>query len=63
VHLYEKHLSYGVREIRHIYYATPRTALNVGIQDAARQALSVLRKEIHQEFLNKQIKERVEKYI
>jgi hypothetical protein len=63
VHLYEKQLRYGCHEIHHIYYATPRTTLNAGIQDAAYQTLSVLRKEIRQELLDKQINERVEKYI
>jgi hypothetical protein len=46
VHLYEKQLSYGVHEIHHIYHTTPRATLNAGIQDAARQALSVLHEEI-----------------
>jgi hypothetical protein len=31
VHLYEKQLSYGCREIHHIYYTTPWTTLNAGI--------------------------------
>jgi hypothetical protein len=32
VMLYKKELSYGVRVVRHMFYATPHTTLDVGVQ-------------------------------
>jgi hypothetical protein len=44
--LYEKQLSYGVRVVRPPYYAAPQTTLDVGVQDAAHQALTALCQEL-----------------
>jgi hypothetical protein len=35
----EKELSYGVRVVRHTFYAAPQTTLDARVQDAAHQAL------------------------
>jgi hypothetical protein len=35
VMLYEKELSYSVCVVRHMFYATPQTTLDVRVQDAA----------------------------
>jgi hypothetical protein len=37
--LYKKELSYGIRVVRHTFYAAPQTTLDAGVQDAAHQAL------------------------
>jgi hypothetical protein len=39
VMLYEKELSYDVRVAQHTFYAAPQTTVDVGVQDAAHQAL------------------------
>jgi hypothetical protein len=36
---YEKELRYGVRVVRHTYYAAPQATLDAEVQDAAHQAL------------------------
>jgi hypothetical protein len=46
VMLYEKQLSYGVRVVRHAYYATAQSTLNAGVQDATYQALTTLYQEL-----------------
>jgi DNA integrity scanning protein DisA with diadenylate cyclase activity len=62
VALYEKHLSFGVLEICHTYYAAPSASFNDGIQATAHQALVALREEIHQERRDKQVRRITEKY-
>jgi hypothetical protein len=39
VMLYEKKLSYDVLVVQHMFYVAPQTTLDVGVQDAAHQAL------------------------
>jgi hypothetical protein len=39
VMLYKMELSYDIRVARHTFYATPRTTLDVGVQDSAYQTL------------------------
>jgi hypothetical protein len=44
--LYEKRLSYGVHVVQHMFYAAPQATLDVGVQDAAYQALTALCQEL-----------------
>jgi hypothetical protein len=60
--LYEKELSYGVRVVRHTFYAAPRTTLDAGVQDAAHQALISFCQEL-QDLNNQQLSEMERKYV
>jgi hypothetical protein len=44
--LYEKELIYGIRVVRHMFYAAPQTTLDAGVQDVAHQALIALCQEL-----------------
>jgi hypothetical protein len=44
--LYEKQLSYLVHVVRHTFYTTPQATLDVGVQDAAHQALIAICQEL-----------------
>jgi hypothetical protein len=62
VALYEKHLSFGVLVIRHIYYAALSASFNARICDAVHQALAALCEEICQDRHDKQVRRIIEKY-
>jgi hypothetical protein len=62
VALYEKHLSFSVLVIRHIYYAALSASFNARICDAAHQALAALCEEIYQDRHDKQVRRIIEKY-
>jgi hypothetical protein len=46
VMLYEKELSYDIRVVRHTFDAAPQTTLDVGVQEAAHQALIAFCQEV-----------------
>jgi hypothetical protein len=62
VMLYEKELSYGVRVIRHTFYAAPQTSLDVGVQDAAYQAVLAFCQELR-DLGNQQLSEMEKAYV
>jgi hypothetical protein len=61
VMLYEKELSYDIRVVQHTFYAAPQTTLDVGVQDAAHQALLAFCQEL-QDLDSQQLSE-MEKYV
>jgi DNA repair ATPase RecN len=60
--LYEKEFSYSVHVVWHTLYTAPQTTLDVGVQDAAHQALIAFCQEV-QDLDSQRLSEMEKKYV